>query len=597
MDGNRLYSYAPISVLKFERAGSRPILNPEALEAILSIGNGDIHTILLAVSGGAGCGKSTFQNQIVRCLLPSGQAFVPFEAGNQRDSVTEGIDLFDAPLLLHDPDDPTKSIKVILFDMQGSGIDVTGLLAEFTRLLICVSTTSTIVLHFTRSNSIQQSDVRGWAKDLYLLKKINEDLIARGADAAQQAESIIVVRSRSINLPAPETTPVLTQHENGPLCVNTPEGVENFGTDATGYVKKMLMEETGDGLESDKASIVTAFKGQLFGLLFPITANCARDLTVLERSFWNPVTKTLDAPADAPPQALDFVKRFHHYALAPLFRMVYAAHRRRLQATGGDENRPSPQWGASVVTVLNQLMPLLSGDWEEHVLVNGLVDVVLKSQLTTLSNERLGHLSQEFSRILEALLAGAYRTKREREALNSAAAVNGETQDCAQRLRESAARLTVAAQELIADWQGQSAAAMATAANPFTVEALGEGLFGAIPPAMLQSALAQYTEDARVLMLEITAELMRSTDEALREASERFGTASAEDQACAAKLEQVRREVEESTRRVKAEMAAREEKMRSDIRAAAAASQQAAKGGGFFGGLVAVVVAAAVVLI
>jgi hypothetical protein len=587
-------------LIKYEADGSRPVLNEQATRAIIGIGDRDDsirHTVIIAVSGPAGCGKSTFQNNIIRCLLPDGQEFIGFEAGDMRDSVTEGIDMFDGALFLRDPEDPNKSLNVILLDMQGSGIEVTGVLAEITRLNIFVSTISTVVLHFTRSNSIQQTDVRGWARDLYLLNAINAALEERGVVTTQQAEPIVVVRARAVNLPSPESTPDLSQRVEGPLCVNTPSGPVNFGTDATGYVCKMLFDGAEDGLESDRNRIITAFGEEFSGLLFPITANPARDLSVLGRCFVDPVTQTVQvpAPADAPTEARNFVARFSHYALAPLFRTVWAAHRRRLAATGGDESRPRPGWGTAVVAVLRQLLPQLTGDWAEHVMVNSLVDVVLEAQLNTLADEALGRLSQTLLRILEALMAGGYRAQREQAERAADVMDDGEGPSNTQRLRDCAARLTAAAQELVAVWQRQSTAAMAEAADPFTSAAIGEGMRGAVPQPTLQRVRARYTEDARVLVLETTAELMRCTDEALRQASERLATSSASDAECAAQLEQTRREVEERTRQVQAEVAALEQRMRQAIQTASEASRSAAKKSR--GGLLKTVAAVAVVAV
>jgi energy-coupling factor transporter ATP-binding protein EcfA2 len=195
------FTYAPISLIKFSKRDKFSfVLNEYALTCISNIGDGPHHTCVVAVSGPNGSGKTTFVNALVRSLLPNCQTFVPFVANADHDSVTDGIDIFDGLLQIRDPNNPESVLNIIVLDMQGSGIDVNGVLAEITRLNILASIVSTVVLHFTRGSSIQHSDIQGWAKGLFLLKSVKTALNTKVAAPTQLAEPVIVVRTLAVNL-------------------------------------------------------------------------------------------------------------------------------------------------------------------------------------------------------------------------------------------------------------------------------------------------------------------------------------------------------------------------------------------------------------
>jgi hypothetical protein len=69
------------------------------------------------------------------------------------DTVTQDMDMFCGPLRLKDPQNPHKFLNVILLDMQGSGIEVNAMLGEVSRLNICVSLVSMVMLHFAATAS------------------------------------------------------------------------------------------------------------------------------------------------------------------------------------------------------------------------------------------------------------------------------------------------------------------------------------------------------------------------------------------------------------------------------------------------------------
>jgi hypothetical protein len=319
--------------------------------------------------------------------------------------------------------------------MQGSGIDVNGVLAEITRLNICASIISSVVLHFTRGSSIQQSDVRGWAKDLFLLKAVKTALGARLVTTTQLAEPIIVVRTAAVNLAAADAEVAFSlpfsfyciitansqisqsqvdrgEEATGPLAVNkVPTGSENFGTNVHAYVQEMIFRGAHDGHESDRQLMASAFGSTVHGILYPASANAARDLPVLMTCTPGNPAEPLIAPAGTLTKAATFVRLMNRHSLVPLNRIIWDAHRRKLAATGGDPVHPCPGWGTAMANTLRQLVPLISGDWSDRVL-NSLVDVVLESQLNTLADEALGRLSQALEQILKDLMAEAFRKQR-----------------------------------------------------------------------------------------------------------------------------------------------------------------------------------------
>ena len=548
-------------------------LNEQCLASIKHIGDSSPQgcCCIVAVCGPVGLGKSTFLNALITAWLPISRrhSSTMFEAGNHRSNVTMGVVMFDGYLVLDNSDDPSlPSIKVILLDMQGSGLDTSGISAEISRYFVTTAVIATVMLIFTESLGLQQSDIKTCAKTLFHLSNIKKELEFE-AGLASPAEPCFIIRLNCASLLHcnPSTS------EGPPLLINKrPRDIMGFGANATAYVRTMLSSGlTDDGFNDDRKRICEMYRNEIHGIIYPLYEGHASYLDKCVASGVQNAQRLLLPSSET--SALDeirrgkverFVQNMNEYCIDPIHKLLFQALRRK-KVAGIIPDAPHLV-GSAHVALLRKLQVTLEGQWDEQDIVSNIIEL----QLDCLLNEALSNLENKAIQILESLLTLAYETQNQQTAdIESSYNMSDE-----QAMRARASLFSQLTTNLKHLWNEKAEIAKEKV-NPLSLGVLQRNMINVTDHIVIGKIKNRFEADSRCVLQNIEEHLLKAIRDVLEESSALLEQSVVGDKQQEEILTATRNEIDEQTRLIKQELDRQEQEWRSTIEKASAESRKA----------------------